>query len=654
VQIDMPFKPEPDGPNPDSGASMPAPEADIEPSAAAAPCPDDSPVGVLTGRPWQAKPQVDPEVIDVMRRELPLDFSVSDRLLTLLAIRGLTNGRALEGFFYPTVEQIPDPFLLKEMDTATERTFTAVRAGETVAVHGDFDVDGITGCAVLTELLRTLHLDESQVRLLPAFIPERAADGYGIAGRMIDQWARAGVTLLVTVDTGAAAHAEIAQARDAGIDVIVLDHHIFDSRPPAVALVNPRRSDATYPNRELCGVAVAFKYAQALLQREPGCLPDRFLASVLDLVALGLVADQMDLVGENRILVRKGLEKFADRLRIRPGLAALLQISGLDRGFPVTAADLAYQIAPRLNACGRIGRVMTALELLLTRDVDTANRLAQEADRTNTRRKQADLALKEEAIDMAVPYVERRDPGLVLASSAWHKGVIGIGAARLVEQFQLPTILIAVEGDEARGSARSVADIDVKTALDRCRRFLVRHGGHAQAAGLTLRTQDIPEFREEFLRTLADEQQTGPVPERYDLDLALDRMTAQAVADQVCELEQMEPFGAGNRKPIFRCCALRLLRLPTAMSQGAHLRFAFAGPAISDGGGTPALSREFVAFGAGEAWRRMLASLSVERDALECRWDILFQIGRSTYRPRGGLYDPVQQLLVDIRPAASP
>jgi len=169
VQIDMPFEPDPDGQAPDSVA--PAPDTDVEPSAASAPCPDDGPVGVLTGRPWQARPQVEPEVIDVMRRELPLDFSVSDRLLTLLAIRGLTDGRALEGFFYPTVDQIPDPFLLKEMGTAVERTFAAVRAGETVAVHGDFDVDGITGCAVLTELFRSLRLDENQVQLLPAFIP---------------------------------------------------------------------------------------------------------------------------------------------------------------------------------------------------------------------------------------------------------------------------------------------------------------------------------------------------------------------------------------------------------------------------------------------------------------------------------------------------
>jgi single-stranded-DNA-specific exonuclease len=468
---------------------------------------------------------------------------------------------------------------------------------------------------------------------------------------MVREWAAEGVSLLLTVDTGSAAHAELALAQDLGIDVIVLDHHIFEERPCAVALVNPRRPDATYPNADLCGVAVAFKLVQAVKRSRPDALPDTILNRLTDLVALGLVADQMPLVGENRVLVRKGLERLADRDCIRPGVAALLRIAGLDRGFPVTAADLAYQIAPRLNACGRIGRVMSALELLLTDDSATAERLAQEADRTNTRRQAADVALKEEAVQMAEPYVGRADPGLVLASSTWHKGVIGIGAARLVELYQLPTILIAIEGDEARGSARSVADVDVKAVLDRCAGYLVRYGGHAQAAGLTLRRRDIPAFREAFLAALRREPRRGPVPVTYDLDLPLAVMSAQDIADQVCELEQMEPFGAGNRKPVFRSHGLRLLRLPTTMGSGAHLRFAFRASSLN-GGHTPALSREFVAFGCGEAWRRSLAELEgAGRNPLEVDWEILYQIGRSTFRPRGSSYDPVQQLLVDIRPA---
>ncbi|MBE0566754.1 MAG: single-stranded-DNA-specific exonuclease RecJ, partial [Krumholzibacteria bacterium] len=541
------------------------------------------PVGVFSGRPWRAHYGVDGDVVGVMRRKIPLDFQVSDTLLSVLAGRGVIRGGELEHFFYPSLDHLHDPFALQEMDRAVERMFGAVRRGERVAVHGDFDVDGITGSALLSETLAALRLDGARVRAEPAFIPDRAVDGYGVAGRMIREWAARGVTLLITVDTGAAAAVEIDLAHESGMDVIVLDHHIFERRPAAVALVNPRRDDATYPNGELCGVAVAFKFAQALKQAEPRCLPDDFLASVLDLVALGLVADQMALVGENRILVKKGLERFNDRQTIRPGLAALLAVSGLDRGFPVTTGDFAYQLAPRLNACGRIGRVMAALELLLTRDPETARRLAEEADRTNTRRKEQDLLLKEEAIEMAVPYVRRGDPGLVLASSAWHKGIIGIGAARLVEQYQLPVILIAVEGDEARGSARSVPDVDVKSILDACSGHLLRHGGHAQAAGMTLRTRDIEAFRETFLATLRRQPHTGPVPEGYDLDLSLHELGVRDVARLVRELDHLEPFGSGNRKPVFRCRGLRLQRPPTSLSGGAHLRFAFRGPARPGG-----------------------------------------------------------------------
>ncbi len=638
MQDQLPLPPDDESPAPNTCGQPPA----------------DAATGWLTGRPWRAGETPLTETVERLRREVPLMEPVSERMLHLLAERGLTSRRDLESFFYPSLEHLSDPFLLVEMDKAVARMLRAARKGESVAVHGDFDVDGITGCAVLHLLLENIEVDGSRVRTGLPFIPDRTRDGYGIADRMVRQWASEGVTLLITVDTGAAALAELELARQLGIDVIVLDHHIFEERPCAVALVNPRRPDARYPNPDLCGVAVAFKFAEAVGQERPESLPEGFLASLTDLVALGLVADQMSLTGENRVLVRKGLARLADREQIRTGLKELLRVSGLDRGFPITASDLAYQVAPRLNACGRIGRVMAALELLLTEDADHARRLAEEADRTNTRRKQADLALKEEAVEMARPYVERGDPGLVLHSHTWHKGVIGIGAARLVELYQLPTILIAEEGDEARGSARSVADVDVKSVLDRCAGYLLRYGGHSQAAGLTLRRRDIKDFREAFLGALRRQPQSGPVPVAYDLDLALADMAAQDVARLVWELDKMEPFGAGNPKPVFRCNGLRLKQMPAVMGGGAHLRFGFR-PPRSVPEGTPALSREFVAFGAGEAWRRELARLDARGlDPLGVDWEVLFQIGRSNFRPRGGGYDPVQQLLVDIRPATAP
>jgi len=305
---------------------------------------------------------------------------------------------------------------------------------------------------------------------------------------------------------------------------------------------------------------------------------------------------------------------------------------------------------------------MSALELLLTHDADVAKTLAEEADRTNSRRKEQDARLKDEAIAAARPYVQRGDPGLVLASSEWHKGIIGIGAARLVEQYQLPVVLISIEGDEARGSARSVPDTDVKVVLDRCTHVLVRHGGHAQAAGRTLRARDIDAFREAFLAALRQQPQLGPVPEAYDLDLDLNSMSMRDIAALVQDLENLEPFGSGNRKPVFRCRGLRLHQQPTALSGGLHLRFRFRGPSHANGNGEPALAREFLAFGCGEAWRRRGDGFVPGSGGSnggngagwqDLDWDILFQLTRSTFRPRGGAYDPVQQLLVDMRPAGS-
>jgi len=624
-------------------------EEDNGPAVAGSPS---FPVGIMRQRPWQQVPLPQPHRVEHLRRRLPLDIPVSDHLLTILASRGFADGPSLERFFYPSCDHLSDPFLLVEMDVAVQRLLRAARRSERVAVHGDFDVDGITGCALLTELLQQLRVDGHQVRQLIPFIPDRARDGYGVARRMIEEWTGGGVQLLVTVDTGSTAYEELDLARRRGLDVVVLDHHIFPERPPATAVVNPYRPEASQAEGDLCGVAVAFKLAQALRRTAPDCLPPEFEDSVVDLVAMGLVADQMALVQENRNLVRRGLARLNERQRLRPGLAALLNQAGLNHGFPLTASDLAFQVAPRLNACGRIGRVKTALELLLTRDPHQALELAQEADLTNRRRRQEDLTLKEEAVRLAQPLVDRGDPGLVLASEAWHKGIIGIGAARLVELFQLPTVLIAVEGEEARGSARSVASVDIKAILDSCAHLLIRHGGHAQAAGLTLHSRNIEAFQAAFLEVLARSPAAELVPELFDLDLPLAEMSAGQVTEHLTELEQLEPFGTGNPRPVYRCQNLQLLRPPTPLGNGSHLRFAFRGPTQPAGGDSPALGREFVAFGSALPWQRMMADEQLSgNDLLQRRWDILFQISRSTYRPRDGLYDPVQQLLVDMRPA---
>jgi single-stranded-DNA-specific exonuclease len=317
---------------------------------------------------------------------------------------------------------------------------------------------------------------------------------------------------------------------------------------------------------------------------------------------------------------------------------------------------VAYQLAPRLNACGRIGRVQAALDLLLTRDASLARDLAREADETNDRRKLEDQRVEEEALRLAAPFAARGDAGLVLASPTWHKGVIGISAARLVEAYDVPTVLCSVEGAEARGSARSVVGVDVKAALDHCSDLLVRYGGHAQAAGMTLRADNLERFRERFCAALRALPGSGDAtPRRYDLNLPLGDMTADELAELCGELTLLEPYGEGNPKPVFQAAGLRLSRLPAVIGKGKHLRFAFAGPAATTRVGTPALSREFISFGSAGAWTEMLRTLDGgAREALDGRWDALFQIKTNTWRPRSGApVDPVQLQLVDIRRSAT-
>ncbi|MBC8424486.1 single-stranded-DNA-specific exonuclease RecJ, partial [bacterium] len=592
-----------------------------------------------------------------VKRALPMPRPASEHLVALIASRVRIASEELEAFFYPTLDHLYDPLQLDEMDTAVARLLAAAAGAQKVAIHGDFDVDGLTGAAILADLLANLIVDGKRVEACPPFVPDRVEDGYGVARRKLVEWGAQGVDLLLAVDTGSAAHEELDLARASGMDVIVLDHHLFDRRPAAaLALVNPRREGNRYPNPELCGAAVAFKLVQAVAAADPGCLPPDFLMSVIDLAALGTIADQMPLVGENRVLVLRGLERINDRRTIRPGLAALLSIAGLDGGFPVSATNVAYQLAPRLNACGRIGRVQTALDLLLTRDPDRARQLAREADDTNERRKQADQRVKEDALAQARPYAERGDPGLVLGSADWHRGIIGISAARLVEVYNVPTILFSIEGTEARGSARSVPDVDVKAALDRCADLLIRYGGHPQAAGMSLRVDDLDAFRDAFVDALRAAPGNGSVPERYDLELPLAEMGADEIAQLTREISLLAPFGEGNRTPVFRSNGLRLARPPAMLGRtGDHLRFTFRGPARATGNGTPSLSRDFISFGSGSAWSDLVdGSPGQGRDLLDRRWDILFKLEPNTWRPRNGAaVDPVQQQLIDIRPAAA-
>jgi len=598
--------------------------------------------GLITGRTWIASLAPESNTIDSMRTSWPCpDAAPSPNMLSIVASRGITTNVEMEQYFYPKKENIHDPLLLNDMEKAALRVLQAAEKSEKVAVHGDFDVDGLTGTALIAQTLRALEVNGSSIELMEPFVPDRHIDGYGVAIRMIEQWGKDSVDLLITIDTGSSAQAEVNRAAELGMDVIILDHHLFDVQPEGVhALVNPRAIDDKYPNSELCGVAVGFKLVQALRKLNSESLPPGFENEVIDLAALGLVSDQMSLQGENRAIVQWGMEKIRSVSRVRPGVKALFDVSNLELGIASTT-DVAYQIAPRLNACGRIGDVQVALDLL-KEDLPNASELAKTANRENVKRRAIDMSLREDAEQMAVEFVDRGDIGLVLGSEDWHRGIVGIGASRMVELYNVPSILFSFEKGEARGSARSIPGVDVKSVLDNCSEHLVRYGGHAMAAGLTLKCKDLDSFRAAFLEALANASGECVVNQYYDLELMYQDMKAENISSLLLETELLEPYGEGNRRPVFRCNKLQMKRAPVLMGKtGEHLKFSFAG-----------IGREFVSFGSGRTWREEVKKLGGNSKTFDMNWDVLFQLVPNKWRPRNNAnVDPVQIQLTDIMPS---
>src|SRR5439155_103356 len=380
-------------------------------------------------------------------------------------------------FLRPDLERLSDPDCWANMDVALELLARAVREKRTILVHGDYDVDGQCASAMLTRILR------SAGATVHPFVPNRIRDGYDFGPAGLAEARRVGASLIVTCDCGITAVDAVRAARDVGIDVIVTDHHLPGAElPPANAVLDPRRPDCTSEEKNLCGTGVAFKLAQALvttLGLSPN-LPLHFL----DYVALATVADVVPLTGENRILVRHGLKMLADSRWV--GLRALVETAGLGCK-PLRAGHVGFIVAPRLNAAGRIADAKDGLRLLLTEDPAEAAALARELETLNARRQELDQKILDEAIELADKTLREEDRALVLAADAWHPGVIGIVASRLVERYGRPTFLIAWDGDVGRGSGRSIAGFDLHEALHRTAPHLEKYGGHTMAAGLTIR-----------------------------------------------------------------------------------------------------------------------------------------------------------------------
>jgi single-stranded-DNA-specific exonuclease len=489
----------------------------------------------------------------------------------VLARRGLSEPGEAERFLAPRLEDLPDPFTMKGMHAAVDRIVRALSAGERIACYGDYDVDGVTSTTLLAGFLRACGAD------VVTYVPHRLVEGYGLNGAAVARLADQGVRLIVTLDCGITSVAEVAQAAARGVDVVVVDHHTVPvDLPAASAILNPHQGGCGYPSRHLAAVGVTFALAMALRRRlrEAGRFgpsrPEPNLRESLDLVALGTVADVVPLVEVNRVLVRFGLAEIA-RSR-RQGIRALLRVAGIPPG-PVSAGQVGFRLAPRINAAGRLDDAGRGVRLLSTSDAAEADALAGELDRENRTRQEIERRMLEEALDDAARAVAAGARGLVLSRPDWHPGVVGIVASRVVERFHRPAVLVGVADGVGKGSGRSIEAFHLHEALAACSGHLARFGGHRHAAGVTVDPAAIPAFREAFeahaARVLRDEDLVPRTRIEGWLDAA--DVDERAAAD----LERLAPFGAGNPEPVFGVRG-RPSRARQIGAAGAHLKLVLA------------------------------------------------------------------------------
>ena len=482
---------------------------------------------------WLPPPIVDAAEVHALATAL----SLPPVLCQLLVQRGYRSVDTAKRFLRPRLEQLGDPYELLGMTAAVDRLVRAIRCGETILVHGDYDVDGMCSTALLTRALRQLGGN-----IVP-FIPHRLSDGYDLTDAGVQAAIRAKARVVLTADCGTSALPAIAALNAASIDVIVSDHHLPGGPLPAcVAILNPKQPGCPSPDKDFAAVGIAFKLALAVTRAMRAS--ENFIFTLLDLVALATVADLAPLRGENRVFVKYGLKLMGETTNA--GLRALIRASGLE-GKPLTAGRIGYILAPRLNAVGRLSNAIRGVELLLTDDPAEANEIARELEELNQRRQSLDRTTLDEAM-RAVDAIDLDDTfGLVIAKQGWHAGVIGIVASRIVEQVSRPVVMVALEGETGKGSGRSISAFDLHAGLSECREHLVRFGGHRAAAGITVETKLVPTLQAHF-NAVARERLTADdlVPEqRIDLEVVVDDLTD----DLEKMLQYFEPHGLGNPTP---------------------------------------------------------------------------------------------------------
>ena len=495
-------------------------------------------------------------------------LNISETLAAVLVVRGIETVEDAERFLYPNISQLADPFLMPDMEVSVERIIRALELKERICIYGDYDVDGITSVSIMLNMLRAVGAD------VIFYVPDRMDEGYGLNRRAVEYIHAKGARLLITADCGTTSFEEVELCNRLGMDVIVTDHHRCRQQlPPALGVINPKREDCKYPCSELAGVGVVYKLCTALEQRMRGSRVNGQQQMVpaaedmLDLAALGTVADIVPLTGENRVLVHEGLKRMENTLN--PGLKALIKVSGIQDG-RINTGQVAFMLAPRLNASGRLSTAQKGVQLLTTENADTAIKLAGEMDIENRHRQAVENEILHEAVEMAEKIADASI--LVLASDRWHPGVLGIAASRIVERYNRPAVLMCIDGDEARGSARSIPGLDLYSMLSKCRHLYKSFGGHRQAAGLTIDAGSLEDFTREITRVASEYMKD--VDTRQVLNADADLTGINISVRDAKELNMLEPCGCGNPAPVFIKRNVRLTGQKRVGKRGEHLKLA--------------------------------------------------------------------------------
>ena len=563
---------------------------------------------------WKIK-ELTPEEQSAAER-LSTELEISPVAGRILACRGIRTAAEARAYIRPSLDSLHDPFLMRDMGAAVDRLCAAVDNHERIMVYGDYDVDGTTAVALMYSFLRKLTDN------LIYYIPDRYTEGYGISTKGIDTAKEKGCSLVIALDCGIKSVEKMQYAKSLGVDFIICDHHTpGDTIPEAVAVLNMKRADCQYPFKELSGCGVGFKLAQAYAQRRG--IPMQEVYTLLPLLAMSIASDIVPVTGENRILAFYGLRALNAHPSV--GLQAIMKVAGIE-GRTVMMSDLVYKFGPRINAAGRIKSGSEAVRLLITDDAEAALRFAQDIDSYNQDRRDFDTKTTDEAIAQL-----EKDPmnsgkyTTVVFSPDWHKGVVGIAASRLTETWYRPTIVLTAGDDDIiSGSARSVSDFDIYTAIDSCRDLLTNFGGHKFAAGLSMHRKDLPEFQRRFEDYVAShitpEQQVPTLDIEAEVELSDMNWKMYKI------LQCLEPFGPGNERPLFLCRDLINNRNTRAVSEGKHLHLDLTDRVVAMDG---------IAFGQGDKAIHLQNGNSI---------DICFYLEENSYRGRTTLQMNAQDI----------